>query len=359
MSMASASRISFWQKLDFLPAIFQISCETLAAAIWWPLRGEKAPRTFKRHILLTLMRKTFARLSTEQLQFIAGTTESNYIAWTRAQKIPVQSIQISQLNTKAFWIGDDQADNVVLYFHGGGYAMPASEAHFTLLSQLISCAAQSERSLAVLVLQYDLAPAEHYPRQITQCVELLRYAITDLKKSPGQILLGGDSAGGTMVFSVLSHILHPHPSITPIKLSTPLQAAFVSSPVVRFGFTAERFHLNEIFEPAPVSTLKEWIANYLGTSGKDRWNEPGQNDVEWWKGLTNVVKGMLITMGTDEVMADDVQAMASKITTVYTELTLFSSKNDFHAEPGIGFAVGLEESESTRLIKSWVVERLL
>ncbi|KAK9384234.1 Alpha/Beta hydrolase protein [Lipomyces mesembrius] len=357
--MASASRISFWQKLDFLPAIFQISCETLAAAIWWPLLGEKAPRTFKRHILLTLMRKTFARLSTEQLQFIAGSTESNYIAWTRAQKIPVQSIQIPHLNTKAFWIGDDQADTVVLYFHGGGCAMPGSEAHFTLLSQIVSRATQLERSVAALVLQYDLAPAEHYPRQITQCVELLRYAITDLKKSPGQILLGGDSAGGTMVFSVLSHILHPHPSITPMKLSAPLRAAFVSSPVVRFSFTAERFRLNEIFEPAPVSTLKEWIANYLGTSGKDGWNEPGQNDVEWWKGLTDVVKGMLITIATDEVMADDVQAMASKITTVYTELTLFSSKNDFHAEPAIGIAVGLEESESARLIISWVVERLL
>ncbi|KAK9349899.1 Alpha/Beta hydrolase protein [Lipomyces doorenjongii] len=359
MSMASASRISFWQKLDFVPAIFQICCETLAAAIWWPLRGEKAPRTFKRHILLTLMRKTFARLSTEQLQFIAGSTELNYIAWTRAQKLPVRSIEISHLNTKAFWIGDDQADTVVLYFHGGGYAMPGSEAHFTLLSQLISSATQLERSVAALVLQYDLAPAEQYPRQITQCVELLRYAITDLQKSPGQILLGGDSAGGTMVFSVLSHILHPHPSITPIKLSTPLRAVFVSSPVVRFGFTAERFRLNEIFEPAPVSTLKEWIANYLGTSGKDGWNEPGQNDVEWWKGLTDVVKGMLITIATDEVMADDVQAMANKITTVYPQLTLFSSKNDFHAEPGIGFAVGLEESESARLIKSWVVERLL
>ncbi|KAK9234057.1 hypothetical protein V1525DRAFT_391825 [Lipomyces kononenkoae] len=123
-----------------------------------------------------------------------------------------------------------------------------------------------------------------------------------------------------MVFNVLSHILHPHPSITPIELSTPLRAAFVSSPVVRFSFTAERFRLNEIFEPAP---------------------------------------GMLITIATDEVMADDVQAMASKITTVYTELTLFSSKNDFHAEPGIGFAVGLEESESAQFIKYWVVERLL
>ncbi|KAK9235890.1 Alpha/Beta hydrolase protein [Lipomyces kononenkoae] len=359
MSMASASRISFWQKLDFLPAIFQISFETLAAAIWWPLRGERAPRTFTRHILLSLMRKTFARLSTEQLQFIAGSTESNYIVWARAQKTPVQSIQISHLNTKAFWIGDDQADTVVLYFHGGGFAMPGSVAHFTLLSQLISSATQVERSVAALVLQYDLAPAEQYPRQLTQAVELLRYVITDLKKSPGQIVLGGDSAGGNLVFGVLSHILHPHPSITPLQLSTPLRAAFVSSPVARLTFTAERFRLNEIFEPSPVSTLKEWVANFLGTSEKDGWNEPWQNDVEWWNGLTDVVKGILITVATDEVMADDIQAMASKITTAYPELTLFSSKNDFHAEPGIGVAVGLEESESTQFIKSWLVQRLL
>ncbi|KAK9234217.1 hypothetical protein V1525DRAFT_439247 [Lipomyces kononenkoae] len=241
------------------------------------------------------MRKTFARLSTEQLQFIAGSTQSNYIAWTRAQNIPVQSIQISHLNTKAFWIGDDQADTV-LYFHGGG---------------LYQCYSVRKvgRSSRPVVLQYDLAPAEHYPRQVTQCVELLRWNYglhRSLAHSAPASIHNANKA------------LNASPSGIPVQSRCQIQ-----------------LYCREVSPERDV------------TSGKDKWNEPGQNDVEWWKGLTEVVKGMLITIATDEVMADNVQAMASKITTVYTELTLFSSKNDFHAEPGIGFAVGLEESVRT------------
>lgn len=43
----------------------------------------------------------------------------------------------------------------------------------------------------------------------------------------------------------------------------------------------------------------------------------------------------------------------------YSGLTFFSSLMDFHAEPGIGYAVGLKtESEAAGFAKEWVVERI-
>lgn len=191
--------------------------------------------------------------------------------------------------------------------------MPATEAHFTVLQRLNEAVIASGHTCAGLMLSYDLAPDQRYPRQMVQCVELLRYALQTLKKSPDQIILGGDSSGGNLILSIFSHILHPHPSIDALTLATPLACAFLHSPVVKFGFDTERFRTNEIYEPAAVFTLRNWIKDYLGRSAKDTWNEPAQNGSGWWQGLEGVIDSLLITIATDEVMADDQNRVANKI----------------------------------------------
>lgn len=42
---------------------------------------------------------------------------------------------------------------------------------------------------------------------------------------------------------------------------------------------------------------------------------------------------------------------------VYKNLTLFASEADFHAEPTIGPALGLEQGEVARLAVSWVHDK--
>lgn len=249
--------------------------------------------------------------SADMTRYLTGTTETNYDAWVKSQDFEPRKVQLS--NTKAFWIGDAEAEDVVLYFHGGGWAMPGTDAHFILLAGLVSSATKAGKSVAALALQYDLAPSKHYPHQLIQCIELLRYAMIDLRKTPAQIMLGGDSSGGNLIFGVLSHVLHPHPSIAPVKLSEPLRGVILCSPVVCFNFDTARFRDSQIFEPAPASTLKVWVANYLWGGERDKWNEPLQAEVEWWNGLNDVVREMLITVAANEAMADDQLAMAAKI----------------------------------------------
>ena len=187
--------------------------------------------------------------------------------------------------------------------------MPGSAGHFSLVSGFVSAATAAGKSLAILVLQYDLAPAHRYPHQLTQCVELLRYVVTDLQKSPDQVIIGGDSAGGNMVFGIFSHLLHPHPAIRPLKLSAPIRAAFAASPVASFNTEFS----NELQDPAPVSTIKVWMRNYLGPGAADRWNEPVKTDVAWWNGMDKVVKEVLITIADNEMMAADTKRFAATL----------------------------------------------
>lgn len=191
--------------------------------------------------------------------------------------------------------------------------MPAADGHFIFASSLISQATASGKSVAVLFLQYELAPGGQYPRQLTQAVELLRYATTKLGKSPEQIMLVGDSAGANMILGVLSHLMHPHPSIKPLKIAKPLRAALICSPVTVLNAKSGGFRTQEAQDPASAATISQWMSNYLGPNKPDAWNEPLSNDPKWWSGLDRVVEEMLIAVASVEMMAEDTRACATKI----------------------------------------------
>lgn len=254
-----------------------------------------------------------------------GTTESNFVAWAESEGMPVQKIELAFAATKAFWIGDFQnADTIILYYHGGGYAMSGNAAHFQLLQRLIAHAkVKKNKIVAGLVLQYDLAPEKQYPHQLIQSVEALRYVLERMGKRPSQIFLGGDSSGGNLILGVLSHMLHPHAAIAPLRMSEPLAGAVLHSPVVQFDFSSERFRDNQIYEPSSTFTLNNWIGGYLASpEDSDNWSEPLHSDSGWWKGMDRLVKEILITVATNEVFADDVCSLVPKI-----QVRIFPSRN--------------------------------
>ena len=52
--------------------------------------------------------------------------------------------------------------------------------------------------------------------------------------------------------------------------------------------------------------MKLQIVSYLGANAKDAWNKLQQNKTKWWNGLKDVVKKVLVTTATIEMMAADV-----------------------------------------------------
>ena len=150
--------------------------------------------------------------------------------------------------------------------------MPAS-GHFDMVHSLMTKASQSGKSVSVILLQYELAPTATYPRQYEQANELLRYVTTDLAKFPDKIMLVGDSSGGNMILGILSHLMHPHPSLRPLKLSGPLKGALLSSPVTVLNTKNEKFRQQESQDPAPAAVIDVWMKNFLGKNKPDKWNE--------------------------------------------------------------------------------------
>lgn len=191
--------------------------------------------------------------------------------------------------------------------------MPGGDGHFKFVSTLVERAQKAGRSVSALVLQYDLAPGGQYPRQLTQAVELLRYCVETLAKSPSQIMLMGDSSGGNLIIGILSHLMHPHPDIEPLRLAAPLQAAMASSPVCVLTTDSPLFASQEAQDPASAATIRTWMSNYLGSRKPDAWNTPLHNNASWWSSLDKVVEEVLIAVAAVEMMAGDTLACAEKM----------------------------------------------
>jgi acetyl esterase/lipase len=81
-------------------------------------------------------------------------------------------------------------DHVILWCHGGGFAMGSSRSHKGLASQVASVA-----KIAAIVPDYRLAPEHRHPAALEDCVTAYRAAMGEGIKT-SRIILAGDSAGG-------------------------------------------------------------------------------------------------------------------------------------------------------------------
>lgn len=126
-------------------------------------------------------------------------------------------------------------------------------------------------------------------------------------------MLCGDSAGGNLVLGVLSHLLHPHPCIAPLKRREPLLGAALISPWGGFDTSASSYSRNALKDSIDASVLQKWAGYFMGRAEVDGYNQPFCAPSKWWNELNDVVQSVLITAGTNEVLVDDIKAFADRI----------------------------------------------
>jgi len=114
-----------------------------------------------------------------------------------------QDIQVGRLRLRLF---DTRASGhakrpVLLYFHGGGFALNSMDTHERLLRLLAV-----KSGVAVVALGYSLAPEVRFPGQIHEAMEALSWLRRDgaaLGLDGGNVAVGGDSAGANLALAVL------------------------------------------------------------------------------------------------------------------------------------------------------------
>lgn len=118
----------------------------------------------------------------------------------------------------------------IFYSHGGGYHNPIrAGGHIPFVMRCASAC----KAKQVVFLEYSLSPEHQYPCQLIQAVAGLRFLIDEECIQAKDIILGGDSAGGHLTASLLTHISCPSPYTAPIDLGeSQFNAVFFVSPWV-------------------------------------------------------------------------------------------------------------------------------
>ena len=205
----------------------------------------------------------------------------------------------------AEWIaapGTD-ADRIIYYLHGGGYAIGSINTHREMISRLSR--ASGARALAI---DYRLAPEHPFPAAIEDATTAYRWLLST-GVDPARVVIAGDSAGGGLTVATL---------ISLRDAGDPLPAAAVClSPWVDLEMTGDSMTTKA--EADPMITQKDVLEGaqaYLnGADPRAPLASPIHADLS---GLPP----LLIHVGTAEVLLDDSTRLAERARSAGVDVTL-------------------------------------
>jgi monoterpene epsilon-lactone hydrolase len=220
----------------------------------------------------------------------------NTIAPYLTPKVPgveYKSLEVSGI--PAAWLIPDDVNNdqVLLYFHGGGYVIGCIKSHHKMVSR-IAAAAQC----SALIIDYHLAPEDSFPAAIEDALTAYRWLLSQ-GYDPERMIIAGDSAGGGLTVATL---------ISLRDSSDPLPAAAILlSPWADLGVTGESVKTVGWRDPLlSARELRKWAAMYLGAIDcKDPLASPIYADL---KGLPP----LYIQVGSCEILLDDARRLAER-----------------------------------------------
>ena len=215
----------------------------------------------------------------------------------------------------AEWITPDKAPEgkVLLYIHGGGFISGSCQTHRAIVSKFaLGCNVKS------LVFDYRLAPEHPFPAALDDCVAAYLWLLEEGFK-PGDIVVGGESAGGTLTLSLLLALKEKN-----IVLP---EAAFSISPVTDLRCSADSFNYNAKNDIAPIGSWNVWTKFYIGD------NDPVLPPLSPQMGNHEGLPPLHICVGTKEIHYADCVGISRKAKEDGVNVIFSEWPNMVHAFP--------------------------
>ncbi|KAF4769758.1 hypothetical protein N7455_006440 [Penicillium solitum] len=346
-------QLGFWEKADIPFVHLSIYASMVYAAITGVFRGKASPKRYDHHILAVVIRKAIERRSDRQTQYLMPPTSASYETVMKKRGLQPETVTLPH-DTEGHWIGNKNAKNVIIYYHGGGFAMPAIPAYFDFWIEMLKALNETGHDLAVFFPRYTLTPHATYPTQLRQAVEALRYIINETGRSPANVIIGGDSAGGNLTAATLLHLSHPHAEIDPLTLSAPLAGVFTYAPWINFSTEWPSMKDNMWKDIITPARLTRWSHSYRGDKPADNWNEPFNAPAEWWRDAKT--ERILVLAGGDEILLSPIQEFVKTIKSVFGEITFVVGDDESHDAPF--YTMVKEETQTRSELRGWLAARL-
>ncbi|MFN2501356.1 MAG: alpha/beta hydrolase [Pyrinomonadaceae bacterium] len=230
--------------------------------------------------------------------------------WLRTRGLKVTPV--SDEAVKGEWVATHSADDgVIMYIHGGGFVACSSATHRPITAALARLG-----KLRVFAIDYRLAPEHRYPAAVEDLLKGYRWLLAG-GHSPERITIAGDSAGGSLVLSLLQKLRDK---------GGPMPASGVCfSPWTDLTGTGETVRSNDgkcaMFRP---ENMAEFAKAYLGSDAA------AVPDAAPFSGEFSGMPSMLFQAGSTELLLDDSRRVHEKILAAGGESELEIYEDVFH-----------------------------
>jgi len=224
----------------------------------------------------------------------------------RARGVGIAATGIAGLRAEWYRPKQPAAGKVFLYLHGGAYALGSCDSHRALATHIARAG-----NVDTLLPEYRLAPENPFPAGLHDCVAVYR-ALLDEGYSAGDIIIGGDSAGGGLTVATMLQLRHD---------GVPLpRAAVLLSPFLDMTASGESMQTRAAQDPW---FIPDNIAVVVGHYCPDEeLRNPLLSPV-----FANVagLPPTLIHVGDDEILLSDSIRFADKLESagIYVQLEVF------------------------------------
>lgn len=240
--------------------------------------------------------------------------------------------------TPAEWVDLPGAElGVMLYLHGGGYALGNVNTHRELVARL----ARATR-LRGLALDYRLAPEHPFPAALEDSTKAYHWLL-EQGFDPSQLFIAGDSAGGGLTLATLVNLREAGESLP--------AGAVCLSPWTDLALTGSSMKTKAKADPMlDPESIKQYVRYY---AGKDAAAHPLISPLYAdFKDLPP----LLIQVGEDEILLDDAVRCAEKARQAGVEVTLEVWEEMFHVFQIMPFLS--EAKQAVKQIAAFVEQNL-
>ncbi|MDQ1735378.1 MAG: epsilon-lactone hydrolase [Pseudonocardiales bacterium] len=232
-------------------------------------------------------------------------------------------IEIGGIGGIEVTVRGNEAEGVILYFHGGVYVIGSATTSVALAAELVR-----RTGAKAITLEYRLAPEHPYPA----AVEDARAAYEGLLAQgadPGQIAFAGESAGGGLAVATLLALR---------EAGTPLPScAFLMSPYADLTLSGETLDEKQALDPVLTPDgLRVRAPEYVAKADA---SDPQISPIF---GDLSGLPPLLIQVGSHEILLSDALRLAGRAAATDVAVTL-------EVTPGVphvfqGFAGVLDEA---------------
>ncbi|KAF1927458.1 alpha/beta-hydrolase [Didymella exigua CBS 183.55] len=256
------------------------------------------------------------------------------IRWTEVKRPDFRGVLIKHDQ-------QEQPDIVVYYAHGGGFSMGSSYFYMEfLLAWVTLLKAAGYRNPALFALEYTLVPDTTYPSQLHETLAGYSYVLS-LAPSSTKVVVGGDSAGATLMLSFLLHLTEH----AELRHQRPGMAVMISPWVT----IVSKNNRNTASDFLNDESLEQYGRQYIGkkASVDDPMVSPGHcKDMKRWTDASPE-KGWYVLYGSEEVLGPETRELISLLKSTGTHVDEWEEQGGIHAWPVASLYLG--ESKDERL----------